>query len=108
MLKFHSRSSKSYFLSCFFFAFLFIAIGCGEEAKNMKGFEEHVKYVEGKGYCVSKYDERGCNGCSLGAGDSWDWFCTKKYCLEVDQEKVNLCTLYLSKEEFEKKYNLKF
>ncbi|MDE0091681.1 MAG: hypothetical protein OXN83_00155 [Oligoflexia bacterium] len=102
--------NKTFILSCGFF---FMIIGCAGgysdvEQRVFTGFEKYTEYVEGKGYCVSKYDERGCNSCGLSyVAQEWSWICTQKYCFEVNQEKVNLCTQYFSKEKVEEYYNLK-
>ena len=74
-------------------------------------FPEKLKdYVEGKGYCIARYDEAGCNVCSLDRGSSFGWFwaCTEMACYEKDgktfgnKEKAKQCTKYLSEKEFEK------
>ena len=102
--------NKIFILSCGFF---FMIVGCagGDPDVEQRAFtdlEKHTEYVEGKGYCVAKYDERGCNSCGLSyVAQEWRWICTQKYCLEVNQKKGNLCTQYFSKDEVEEHYNLK-
>ena len=75
--------------------------------------EKITRYIEGAGYCVTKYDDLGCNYCGLSYIDStWKWFCTQKLCYGKDgeignKEKANQCTQYLSKEELKERYKLK-
>ena len=104
LLKFKNRWLK---LLGYVFLFVLFSVIISCEGKNSnttdyKALEkkiENLEYVQGKGYCVKKYDEKGCNICSLEHG----WMCTLVYCSKTDEEKVNQCTEYLSKEELLKK-----
>ena len=88
----------------FSFCSFFIAISCGEKNSNRNDIDlKNFTEVPGKGYCVKKYDEKGCNTCSLVDGQGW--ICNFLYCSKTDEdeEKANQCTEYLSKEELLKK-----
>ena len=60
-------------------------------------------YVKGKGYCVKKYDEGGCNICKLKYRHEvgWGWQCTEAGCLNSPEEKANAnkCLEYKTRKE---------
>ena len=61
-------------------------------ASDQKSCIDSIDYVEGKGFCIAKYDEEGCNVCTL--QEAPYWFCTMEGCLEVQTEKANKCVRY--------------
>ena len=81
-------------------------VSCGKSV-NVENLEKYTEYVEGKGYCVAKYDEKGCNRCGLSYLDNnWSWVCTQKFCHEENSEKAHQCTDYSSKEDITKRVGI--
>ena len=96
--------NKNHFLGAVFLSIFFIVIGCNGKSIDFTELEKHTEYVEGKGYCVVKYDKRGCNNCLLiYLSERWSWMCTL-HCSEEDQEKANQCIGYKSKEDIVKEH----
>ena len=102
-----NRNNNNYFYFGLFLSTLFVIIGCSKEPMLNKDqhnplsneLAKHTNYVEGEGYCVGKYDKRGCNLCSLqyleNSSKRWSWICTQKYCLEENKKRANQCVSYL-------------
>lgn len=82
----------------FLFSFPFFLSSCGGFFSE-KSFKERAIFEEGKGYCVQKYDELGCNLCDFEhMSHGWDWVCTTKGCVDVDRIKqAHKCLKYKPK-----------
>ena len=80
------------YLFCFILLISFQLSSCrSNKLKNLP-------YVEGKGYCVEKYDEAGCNVCRFNSSlfETNGWECENKACPETIPEKANQCLKYKS------------
>ena len=76
-----------------FFLLAFQLTSC--RSNKFKG----LAHVEGKGYCVEKYDKEGCNVCRFNDSqfEIKGWECENKACPEPVLEKANQCLKYKGK-----------
>ena len=82
----------NHFLFLFYFLTLHIFLmSCESNIEN-------ADYREGKGYCVKKYDKKGCNICDFEHIEyNRHWSCTDMACEKTNEEKADKCLRHKKK-----------